>query len=37
MELAIRSDVVGTSPRGIFSFGVSHVRICADHSVLPAR
>jgi len=24
---AIRSDVVGTSPRSIFGFGVSHVRI----------
>ena len=31
LELPIRSDVVGSSPRGILSFGVSHVRICADH------
>jgi len=37
LELSIRSDVVGALPSGILGFGVSHVRICADHSALTSR
>jgi hypothetical protein len=36
-KLSAGSDVVGIPLPAILGFGVSHVRICADHSALPAR